>query len=205
MDVFQKTRSLALCTILLLTIHFSTLAQEVIEFEVSVAGFNIGEMTAKKSIQGANSTYEINSNVGFWFFGTVSVDFKIRSQYEGKLLTAATATTKSNKGDFHSNVKWIADKGEYKINATSYKYKLDTVVNRPFHFSSVKLYFEEPKQQNEFMAENFGLPSPIRKVNDYYEVNVNGNKNRFFYSDGKLVKAIMQSPIKNYVITRKNP
>jgi hypothetical protein len=52
------------------------------------------------------------------------------------------------------------------------------------------------------MAENYGISSPIKKKGDYYEVDVNGNKNKFYYLNGKLEKAIMQNPVKNYVIKR---
>jgi hypothetical protein len=42
-------------------------AQEKIDFEISVAGFSIGEMHAIKTLKGNDTFYEIRSEVGFGF------------------------------------------------------------------------------------------------------------------------------------------
>ncbi|WP_188439585.1 DUF6134 family protein [Belliella aquatica] len=176
-------------------------AQEKMDFEISVAGFSIGEMQAVKTVKGEESYYEITSEVGFWFFGKVNVDYSINSHYKGAQLVEAKSRTASNKGDFSSDIKW--KDGKYVVEATSYKYEKDTVINHPLFFSSAALYFEEPKNHKLFMAENFGLPSKITKHSDYYEVVVNGNRNKYYYVNGKFDKAVMESPIKNYVIKKK--
>lgn len=176
--------------------------QENIKYDISVAGISIGELNAKKNTKEKNTVYELTSLVSFWFFGNISVNFEIISHYKDNLLIKSRTTTKSNRGDFFSKIDWINDK--YEISATSYKYELDTALAKPFYFSSSRLYFEEPLLHAVFMAENYGLSSPIKKKEDHYEVSVNGNKNKFYYLNGKLEKAIMQSPIKNYVIKRKS-
>lgn len=188
---------------LVILLSLPSLAQEKMDFEISVAGFSIGEMTAVKTKKGDESFYDLKSEVSFWFFGKVNVDYSINSHFKGEQLIKAKAETKSNKGEFASDIVWKNDR--YVVEATSYQYEKDTVINNPLFFSSARLYFEEPVGQKIFMAENFGLPSPITKYKDYYEVNVNGNKNRFYYENGKFQKAVMQSPIKNYVIKRKSP
>ena len=173
-------------------------AQETRTYQVSVAGISIGEMKAHKNHQGEETRYRIESEVSFWFFGRISVDYFINTRYKGEHLVHSESATSSNRGDFASSIVWQGD--HYDITATSYKYEKDTVINHLMDFSSAKFYFEEPTEVNIFMAENFGMPSPVRKLKDYYEVNVNGNKNRFYYKNGKLDYAVMESPIKNYVI-----
>jgi len=175
-------------------------SQENIKYDISVAGISIGELNAKKNTKDKNTVYELTSLVSFWFFGNISVNFEIISHYTGNLLVKSRTTTKSNRGDFFSKIDWINEK--YEISATSYKYELDTALANPFYFSSSKLYFEEPLLHAVIMAENYGISSPIKKKGDYYEVDVNGNKNKFYYLNGKLEKAIMQNPVKNYVIKR---
>ncbi len=192
-----------LCALILGLFLFQEIkGQETIKYDISVAGFSIGEMVAEKTNKGPETKYEITSQVSFWFFGSVSVDVQMTTHYMENLMTKAIGRTKTNKGDFYSDVKWLDEKKHYKIEATSYKYELDTIINRPFEFSSVKLYFEEPVHYKEFLAENFGLPSSIKKVKNYYEVVVNGHTNRFYYTNGKLERAVMHSSIKNYVIKR---
>ncbi|MCH7396851.1 hypothetical protein MM236_02585 [Belliella sp. DSM 107340] len=196
----MKKTKLILIVLLFVTSRL-VIAQEKIKFDVTVAGFSIGEMEAIKTVKGEETYYDISSEVGFWFFGKVNVEYSINSHFKGTQLIDAKAKTKSNKGDFASDIQWIKDK--YVIEATSYKYEKDTVVNHPLHYSSAMLYFEEPTNHKLFMAENYGLPSTIVKKKDHYEVNVNGNRNKFYYVNGKFDKAIMESPIKNYVIKRK--
>ena len=191
-------------SIILLMIPLEVKSQEMAEYEISVAGFKIGEMVTKKTIDGNNTDYELNTKVSFWFLGNVLVDFKSFTQYSNNKLISSKSTTTSNKGNFRSNINWMDGKQHYRISTSSYKYELDTIISKPFDYSTSKLYFEEPIKISEFMAENFGLPSPIQKIKDYYEVDVNGNKNRFYYINGVLDKAVMQSPIKNYVVKRKN-
>lgn len=176
-------------------------AQETIKYDVSIAGITIGEMVAKKEKKGTEIQYELKSQVSFWFFGKINLDYLTRAVFQGKQLMHAKMTSKTNRGDFESNIRWTGD--QYKIQSTNYKHELDTVIQRPFHFSAAVFYFEEPIQAQEFLAEAYGLPSPIKKVKDYYEVNVNGNRNRFYYKDGELDKAVMEFPIKNYVVKRK--
>lgn len=175
--------------------------QEMASFDISVAGISIGEMTATKTSMGDEIKYQINSLVSFWFFGKISVDYKSNTVYKDKQLFSANSNTNSKRGDFSSSVQW--NKDHYKVDSKTYKFENDRPIKKPFYFSSAMLFFEEPKMIKEFIAENFGLPCPVRKVKDYYEVDVNGNKNRYYYIDGRLDKAIIYNPVKNYMVKRK--
>jgi hypothetical protein len=53
------------------------------------------------------------------------------------------------------------------------------------------------------ISETFGLASKINEIEPHiYQIEVNGNQNDFFYENGEMEKAMMESPIKNYVIKR---
>lgn len=194
-------RFLAICLISFFCRPIMVDGQEVANFDISVAGISIGEMNATKTKMGDETKYQINSLVSFWFFGKISVDYRSNTIYKNKQLFSAISTTNSKRGDFSSSVEW--NKDHYKVNAKTYKFENNNPIKKPFFFSSAMLFFEEPKMIKEFIAENFGLPSPVRKEKDYYEVDVNGNKNRYYYIDGKLDKAIIYNPVKNYMIKRK--
>jgi hypothetical protein len=174
---------------------------EIEKFDISIAGISIGEMVAKKETLGGEVHYELKSSVNFWFFGKVNLDYLTESFFRDKMLVKANTTSKTNRGNYGAKIDWMKD--HYVVNATNYKYELDTIIHKPYYYSSAVFYFEEPKQVREFIPEAYGRPSPIKKIKDYYEVNVNGNKNRFYYINGKLDKAIMEFPIKNYVVKRK--
>lgn len=194
-------KSLGLFIVILIFNTSFLKAQEVIKYDVSIAGISIGEMVAKREKKGEELHYELKSNVSFWFFGKINLDYLTQVVYQGKRLNKAVVSSKTNRGNFVSDILWNGD--HYKIKSSNYKHELDTVIHRPFLFSAAVFYFEEPVQAKEFLAEAYGLPSPIKKVKDYYEVSVNGNTNRFYYVNGKLDKAVMEFPIKNYVVKRK--
>jgi hypothetical protein len=177
------------------------MGQEEVKYDVSVAGISIGEMTAVKKKSGQKTFYDVKSEVSFWFFGKINLDYLVKTEYQDKQLMFADVQSKSNRGDFRTLIKW--NKDHYQVDAKNYKYDNNTPVRKPLYFSSAVFFFEEPKDVKEFMAEGFGLVSPIRKIKDYYEVDVNGNKNKYYYVDGVLDKAVMYSPIKNYVVKRK--
>lgn len=182
---------------------FGLFAQNVQKYDISIAGISIGEMTASKKVTGEDSQIDIRSKVGFWFFGKIELDYHTVSVFKGNHFIKSEVNSKTNKGNFRSLITWIND--HYKVNSRNYKYELDTEVRKKVFFSSASFYFEEPKNVKEFFAEGYGLVCPVTKHKDHYEVNVNGNKNRFYYVNGKLDKAVMEFPIKNFVVKRKDP
>ena len=56
-----------------------------------------------------------------------------------------------------------------------------------------------------FISEVYGVTAPIRKTGPgEYTVSVEGNTNRYYYRQGKLVKIVVDNPIKNYQVRLAN-
>lgn len=179
----------------------SVYAQTNQKYDITVAGFSIGEMTANRFQKADTTYYVLTSDVSFWFFGTIKLSYKTTSKYVGKQFISSQVITNTNKDDFESNV--YKQGNQYIVKAETYKYALDTVIKKQIVYSAARLYFDEPKLFKEMLAENYGLLSPITPHDGYYEVDVNGNQNKFYYEDGVMVRAVMESPIKNFVIKKK--
>lgn len=195
-----------LCLILLIwVLQLGNMAagfsQEIRKYDVQVAGINIGEMVAKKTVDKDLKLYEINSKVSFWFFGKVNVNFHTLSKYNQTMFVGSEVKSETNKGNFLSTMKWTGK--QYEVRARNYKYENDQPIDRPFHYSAALFFFEEPVNHQEMIAEAYGLPIKIHKRKDHYEVTINGNTNQYYYSNGKMVKAIMEFPVKNYVLKLK--
>jgi hypothetical protein len=168
-------------------------------YEITVLGFNIGGMTANRSTKMDTTIYKVTSEVSFWFFGKVNVEFNVDSRLKNKQIVSTQSFSSSNKGDFQSKIKWNGD--FYEVNASTYKFENDKPIETPLYLSSVMLFFHEPKGGEDFLGEVFGLVSKVKKIeNNGYEVTINGNTNRYYYKNGVMVKAEMESPIKNYLI-----
>jgi hypothetical protein len=185
----------------LILLPFSAFSQEKLVYDVTIAGISIGEMIATKKTDGDKTSYEINSSVSFWFFGKINLDFNTKAYFSGRQFMRSDVNSKTNKGNFFTKINW--DKDHYNVQARNYKHEMDTVIRKPMYYSSAAFFFVEPKQVKEFIPEAVGLPTTITKGKDFYEVTVNGNKNRYFYTDGVMTRAVMEFPIKNYVLKLK--
>jgi hypothetical protein len=54
------------------------------QFEVVVAGFKIGRVTAEEIKKGETIEYHITSKVSFWFFGKVNLGFTLKNVFHIK-------------------------------------------------------------------------------------------------------------------------
>ncbi len=180
---------------------FTALASvETREFDITVAGIKIGEMTAKKEVRDSITFYTVHSKVSFWLFVKIHVDYTVSTEYHHDKLMYSTVTTKSNKGDFVSTVSWTGK--QYDVVVDGYKYENTTPIKEAIHFNSIRLYFDEPIEVKTLLAENFGVMAPVEVLEKRvtYRVNVLGNKNRFHYKQKVMHSANMYHPVKNFDI-----
>lgn len=191
-----------LSTVILFFVFTSSQAQERHEYDITIAGFSIGGMTATKTQVGDTTTFLLTSKVSLWLFGQINIDYVTNVKYVGNRFISSAVASQTNRGNFLSRI-WLQN-GAYQVDAKSYKYELETVIRESIDYSAVRLFFEEPRGKSRMIAENYGVFGSIKAlVSGEYETLANGNKNKYTYIDGKLDRAVMHSPIKNYIIKRK--
>ncbi|MCE7056719.1 hypothetical protein LZF95_18685 [Algoriphagus sp. AGSA1] len=172
------------------------------KYDIVLAGFTIGSMQADKTTTAKGVDYQIHSKVEFWFFGKIHVEFLQKAHYENGQLMRATTNSDSNRGDFLTTVTW--NKDHYDVDANSYKFHNEEPINQIIKASTAMLYFHEPKDGDVLISENFGMLTKVREIEKgVYEIDVNGNMNRFHYEGGVLQKVILENNIKNYSIKLK--
>lgn len=201
----QTTFSKFFClSVALLALHLmisvdATAQTKTNKYKIVIAGFNIGEMEAVQTTKGDQVNYNIHSLVEFWFFGKIRVEFLQDANYvKGQLMKAVTHSD-SNRGNFVSELQWNTD--HYEVDANSYKFENKEPINKPYYLSTAALYFQEPKDGDLLISENFGMPTTIREIEEgVYELKVNGSVNRFYYKDGILQQVVLENKIKNYSI-----
>lgn len=193
--------------VLCLTLVYSLFPSEIKaqssiqKFEILVAGFNIGQVTAEEIKKGETTEYHVNSKASFWFFGKIEIGFTIRNVYQKELLINSKANSNTNRGDFQSIITW---KGKhYDVNSATYKFENNEPIPNPIYHSSGKFYFHEPKDGDRMVSETYGLVSRVTEKSDgVYEVEIDGNRNQYHYKNGKLDKIVVQNPVKNFVVQR---
>lgn len=178
-------------------------AQDTLRFSISVAGLNIGEMKAVKSTVEGRDRFQLESSVNFWFFGRIKALVTTDALYDQKQFLESMMLTNTNKGEFKSKIKWLNNR--YVVDAESYKYEHKDEIKEAMEYSGIKLFFEEPFGVSKLINEHYGKVAQVSYISsDHYQVIVAGNTNKYFYENGRLVRAIMEHPIKNYVVKRIN-
>lgn len=199
----KKVSSLPfLFTTVLFFLLSSLKAQEVIDFDIKLAGFTIGQMNASKTFAQDTTIYRLDSKVSFWLFGTIKVDYHTEVKYHEGTFINSVVSSKTNRGNYISRI-WL-EENQYKIDANGYKYEHKDSIKAPIHHSAVRLFFEEPKGIKVMMAENLGKFSQIKSHGEgIYTTHIEGDENKYYYQDGKMQKVSMHNPIKNYEVKRR--
>lgn len=199
MSVFNKLVAGVVFTLLSIPGH-SEVEKRI--YDITAAGIRIGEMVATRETKDNYTWYTLHSKVSFWFFVRVSVDYAVTSVYKNNHLITSTVVTTSNKGNFKSSVRWKDD--HYNVDVDGYKYKNNTSIKDSIEYNSARLYFEYPSGITTILADNYGIMVPADNIEEnVYSVNVQGNKNRYFFQRGKIFRAIMHHPVKNFEVKLK--
>ncbi|MFM2251590.1 MAG: hypothetical protein RLZZ358_2520 [Bacteroidota bacterium] len=196
-----KSVSLLVLLWMSVSLGYAQATKETASYEIVVLGLKIGDLTAQKTGAGDSVRYTVDSRVKFWFFGDVDLQFLTRSHFKAGKITKTFSESKTNRGNFDSKVNWSGT--QYQVDAKSYKYANRTALKGPLSWCSSKLFFQEPSGQEIFLSEVYGVSAPIKKIKPgVYEIEVEGNTNQYHYQGGKLVKIVVESPIKDYQVRR---
>lgn len=168
-------------------------------FDMYIAGIKIGEMRASRETRDDVVTYHHAGKVSVWLLFRITVENSMTAVYENGILKSSQVFTRSNKGDFYATVLHKGD--HYAVSVDAHDHKSDTVLHTVIRHDVCKNYFEQPRSRQPILANAYGVMVPANYVADgVLEMDVLGNKNKFYYKEGILEKVLMQSRIKNYEI-----
>lgn len=189
-----------LALLLSVGLMLSTQAQtKTNKYDIVLAGFTIGSMQADKVTSGTTVDYQIHSKVEFWFFGKIFVEFLQKAHFENSQFVSSKTNSDSNRGNFVTTIDWKND--HYEVDANSYKFHNEEDIKPKYAESVATLYFHEPKDGDQLISENFGMPTTIHEIEEgVYKLEVNGSVNRFYYENGILQKVVLENKIKDYMI-----
>jgi hypothetical protein len=195
--------SFAIIVVYSLPFQQAAAKEEVKNYDIKLAGIKIGELKATRTVKDTITYYTLDSRVSFWFFVTVQVHHHTDVVYHGNKLMSSISTSTTSKGNFSAEIVWQNDHYEVKVEA--YKHKEYDPINEMLHYNVARFYFDEPIGMKKTLADAYGVTATIGQVKkSIYEVDIVGNRNKFFYEKGVLVRASMYSKVKNYeVVLRK--
>ena len=187
--------------IFLLIYSYSLLAQENTEikkYAIEVAGIKVGQVTAtRQQMSGDVVNYLIKSDVKInLLVYIVKINYEVKSQFNKNGLVFSEATANSNKGNFFTST--LLRNGQYKVNSKQEKKEFEKNINSPIAWSSSRMFFEQPDNNQKFYAEYYALFNQAKKNNDgTFTAELENNVDKYIYNNSVLVKVIKKNPIKN--------
>lgn len=178
-------------------------AQEVVynEYRLEIAGIGIGTIKAKKTTTNNITQYSLSSEGKVWLLFQISVLYYLNETWQNNSFQSSIVNSYINGKKYVSTIKKVND--VFMADCHSNDYDFVGKIVEPFFSSVIKLYFEEPKDGDLIITENFGVVSKIKKTGEHsYEAIINKNKNEYVYKNGILVEGEIENPIKNFVFKK---
>lgn len=178
------------------------LCSQSYRYKIEIAGIHIGDMNVSKTVKDSITTYQFQSKVKFWLFGTVHVNHDIKTEYKNNQLMTCQSNSLVNGTNYKSSIKWTGT--YYDIDAHTYKYDYVGQLHEPIHWSVTRLYFDEPVNQTRIFAENYGVWAETKlKGRGHYEVKVINSYNQYYFQSGFLYKVMMDNKVKNFSMLKQ--
>ncbi len=198
----KNYRIYILAGLVLLLFSFKQPSKTVREYNISIAGVNVGNLVATREIEYDFTTYTLNSDVSVYFFKRYRIKEDLIAVYRDNILQYATVKTSVGKSNYFSAIIWSKDHYEVDINA--YKYQKHGIETQQIGYSVAKIYFEKPPASAKIFSEDYGVFSDVNYTEpDLCQLVFLGKKDQFSYPDGEMVKAEMESSIKDFEISSK--
>jgi hypothetical protein len=177
---------------------FAQQASNQKKYAIEVAGIKVGEMHATKQLIGKDLVkYHVKSDVKVnLLVYTLKIKYEVSSQFDKNGLVYSEAKVNSNKGDFFTTT--TLKNGIYEVKSKQEKKEFEKTINTDITWSSSRLFFDEPANNQKFYAEYYALFNNVKKNKDgTFTCQIENNIDKYVYENQKLVKVIKKNPIKN--------
>ena len=189
-------------TIFFTLIGFLFYAQEQkLVYDLSIADNSIGTLTTTKT-QNANTTvYTTTSDVTVHIFGETKITTVLNVTYMNSVLQSSNYRIEKN-GILNEESTTTLKNGMYTITHNG----KNSEINTPITYSTINLYFEEPKNIAKIFAELEGITKNITNIGaSNYQLTDPGNHhtNTYTYDKGKLNEAVISHELFNFKLSIK--
>jgi len=171
---------------LLFMLAAGSLMAQTRNYDIILSGDKIGNITVTRKINGALTTYKLESKSEAKVLFTTKKNFVSMdvTYKDGKLLSSYCKNEIDDEVDNYASIAWDGS----KYNVTNEKQKL--TYGTPVTYSVISLYFSEPKGMDNLFTERIGASYPLKSLGDgRYEYKIpNGDKNIYVYKNGELVE-----------------
>ncbi|MBU2945287.1 DUF6134 family protein [Zobellia uliginosa] len=146
----------------------------------------IGSLDTHKRTKGDLTTYESFTSIKTKLLTKIEVDYKYDVAFNKSLLRKAKVSIVVNNKQ-HAETSTLWKDQQYQI----IKNNKESSIQDPIQYTTILMYFKEPKQIKHCYSEQDGTMNTIIPLgnNSYKKINANGKENIYFYKNGTLQKA----------------
>lgn len=164
---------------------FEAMGQNKINFSIVHSGKNIGELTAEKTQEGKHSIYKSKTTVSYHLLVTIKVVHNNEVVFDNGLFQNSIVHSQIGKHKKNEYLTRLADgKLLYSINGSNER-ELKNIKT-----TVTQLFFEEPIAVQQLYSAEKGEFHSLELIEKgvYSKKDTKGNKNTYYYNNGKLKK-----------------
>lgn len=178
----------------------SKLTETSLKFDIVLRNKVVGQLVATEINKDTKVFYHSSTNIKTRIITEIHVNYKYDVVYDNATLKKADVYVSVNdKLHAETHTEWMND--QYLIKEDKKKVTHD----EPINYSTILLYFKEPKHVKECFSEEDGSLNTIVSLGNhvYKKINSKGKENIYYYQKGKLTKAEIDGGIVDFQIIAK--
>ena len=150
-------------------------------------GKKIGEVTTTRVVSGNEITYSLQTKVQVKILLTINVIIDYQNVYDNTNTLSISNYVQEVNGLRNKDTQITSHKGSYLV--LNHGNQVDKI-SHPISFTTLRLYFDEPRKTMEIFSENQMKNVLIKKVNanSYELTQSNGRKASYQYEEGHLAR-----------------
>ncbi|WP_232735147.1 DUF6134 family protein [Olleya sp. Bg11-27] len=176
--------------------------EEKIIFDVIRNEKVIGNLKATKTIKDSKTYYKSSTSIKARIIKEIRVNYKYDVTFDSESLQQSNVNiTVNEKSHAKTSTEW--DNNTYQVVKNG---KDEATITNAISYSTVQLYFEEPKNITTCYSEQNGSFNTIIAMGNhvYKKVNASNNENLYYYKNGLLTKATIDGGLIQFEIIRKS-
>lgn len=180
----------------------SSTKTETLKFDIVAFDMVVGQLDVMKVSYGEGAYYNSRTKVNVDVVKEFEVLFDFNVNFSNNKMENSSIKASIN-GDIYANTE-TKKQGDDLYYVFKEGKKNKELVDQ-IDFATVQLYFEEPKNITRCYAEQQGSFNTITPMGEhsYKMKNEKGRINKYYYENGKLKKAVIDSGLKEFEIVAK--
>ncbi|MGS0527081.1 DUF6134 family protein [Zobellia nedashkovskayae] len=175
----------------------STFLATTLHYDIIMKDKIIGSLDTHQKTKGNVTTYQSFTSIKTKLLTTIEVDYKYDVTFSKVMLKKAKVSIVVNSRE-NAETSTLWKNTQYQI----IKNKKESTLQDSIQYTTVLMYFKEPKNIKKCYSEQDGTMNTIVSLGNhkYKKINANGKENMYFYKNGILHEADIDGGLVSFAI-----